>query len=402
MNLKNELFEIDRFIITEEKPLDYWQEKIKKFYTALEKYDLGDEDDEEYMNDSDYNELEKELLENRIIKDITWVEHLDKYRKFKYNEAEDSRSELKELKSKSIRPVRTAMEGFTFLKGFPPGTEFLFMDKDDGINGRVDENDGVVLSAITKGRSGNSFNVEGILNKSGAIGKLNKVTMGEFIVSNKDLEYINSVCGRYYKIPRSCTIGLIRGTCTYPELLKYRVFNVEGCKLLSEGLAEAKKAGYETVNYITVKNTEIQSVEDLRKYMQKIWDISEGITTDGMVIKVNDQELYHRLGGDDKYDEGSIAIKAEMWEAYSNVIATVSGFNIENIGLNGSCEILLEPVVIGGIEGVSNSGITLRRVNAYNIDTLHNRGDIIKIGDKIRINYKSGANSEFVCKVKEG
>ena len=125
---------------------------------------------------------------------------------------------------------------------------------------------------------------------------------------------------------------------------------------------------------------------ELFSYIEKLDEYRQGLkfNTDGMVIKINDREVYDRLGIVGKTPRGAVAFKFPAEESTTKVIDIVI-----SIGRTGAATpvAILEPVVV--------AGSTVKHATLHNADEIA-RLDI-RIGDTVII-YKAG---DIIPQVKE-
>ncbi len=121
-------------------------------------------------------------------------------------------------------------------------------------------------------------------------------------------------------------------------------------------------------------------------YIEKLDDYRKGLpfNTDGMVIKINDREIYDRLGIVGKTPRAAVAFKFPAEES-----TTVVQDIVISIGRTGAATpvAILEPVVV--------AGSTVRHASLHNADEIA-RLDV-RIGDTVII-YKAG---DIIPQVKE-
>jgi len=182
--------------------------------------------------------------------------------------------------------------------------------------------------------------------------------------------------------PRNTAAGTIRQLD--PKLVVTRPLHFRAYDLLRDNAREipTHKFAYETMaNLGFLVNREapvLQTLAELMKFAneweEKRHDLVFG--TDGLVIKVNDRELYNRLGVVGKAPRGAVAYKYPAEQATTKVKDI-----FVSIGRTGAATpvAMLEPVVVAG--------------STVQMATLHNEGEVqrkdIRVGDTVII-HKAG------------
>jgi DNA ligase (NAD+) len=122
----------------------------------------------------------------------------------------------------------------------------------------------------------------------------------------------------------------------------------------------------------------LQSVDDVMQFAEQ-WETAREelpFNTDGLVIKINDRQLYRRLGVVGKAPRGAVALKYAAEQATTKVKDIFI-----SIGRTGAATpvAMLEPVVIAG--------------STVQMATLHNEGEVarkdIRVGDTVVV-HKAG------------
>lgn len=205
---------------------------------------------------------------------------------------------------------------------------------------------------------------------------------GEIVMARGELERINSqrqAAGLpLYANPRNLAAGTIRQLD--PKLTASRQLQFRAYDLVDESRAvvATHQQAYRLLNelgFITNKQAHVESSLDKALKFAHAWQEERfklPYNTDGLVIKINDRELYARLGIVGKNPRAAIAYK------YPAETATTHLKDIFiSIGRTGAATpvAVLEPVVVAG--------------STVQMATLHNEGEIhrkdIRIGDSVII-----------------
>lgn len=287
-------------------------------------------------------------------------------------------------------------------KLLPDGTKIeYFADvKMDGFACALVYQDGVLVQGITRGDgfvgedvTANIRTIESIplklRAKSDSIAKFSKgraEVRGEIVMYKADFEALNAARAKQGKPlfanPRNTAAGAIRQLD--PKLVSERKLVFRAYDLLREAESDVptNKFAYQALIDMGFlannKAVVLESIDAVIKFADK-WEQQRQtlpFNTDGLVVKVNDRQLYRRLGVVGKAPRAAIAIKYAAEQATTKVKDI-----FVSIGRTGAATpvAMLEPVVIAG--------------STVQMATLHNEGEIkrkdIRIGDTV-IAHKAG------------
>ena len=208
---------------------------------------------------------------------------------------------------------------------------------------------------------------------------------GEIIIFKKDFE---KLAGEFAN-PRNLAAGSIRQLD--PKIAASRPLKFIAYDLVKPNLSTHFEA-YEmlrALGFQTSGEDRVWKGDDLAGLKQYIGELDEyrkglKFNTDGMVIKINDREIYDELGIVGKTPRGAVAYKFPAEEATTKVRDIVI-----SIGRTGAAT----PVVL--LDPVSVAGTTVRHASLHNADEIA-RLDV-RIGDTVII-YKAG---DIIPQVKE-
>lgn len=206
---------------------------------------------------------------------------------------------------------------------------------------------------------------------------------GEIMLYRKDFEALNKERKKAglpeFMNPRNTAAGTVRQldpALVAARPLKFHAYALlaEGIKTKSEEYERASKLGF-IVNRQTYHKHSLGGImEVIDEWEDKRKDLP--FNTDGVVITLNDKELYNRLGFVGKAPRGSVAYKYAPEQATSKVKDIFI-----SIGRTGAATpvAMLEPTVIAG--------------SLVQMATLHNEGEVmrkdIRIGDTVAV-HKAG------------
>lgn len=209
---------------------------------------------------------------------------------------------------------------------------------------------------------------------------------GEIIMHKKDFERLNherEAAGLpVYANPRNLSAGSIRQLD--PKLTATRRLRFKAYDLLRDQPADVPTYGfaYEALRAIGIaantQATVFKTVDDVMKFVDK-WEKDRHdlpFNTDGLVIKINDRELYASLGVVGKNPRGAVAYKYPAEEA-----TTIVKDIVISIGRTGAAT----PVAV--FEPVGVAGTTVQHASLHNADEIARKD--IRIGDTVVI-FKAG------------
>ncbi len=216
---------------------------------------------------------------------------------------------------------------------------------------------------------------------------------GEIVIFKEDFEKLNEAQRKKgeaeFANPRNLAAGSIRQLD--PKVAASRPLKFIAYDLVTPNLKTHKEA-YEWLRahqFQTSNEDRVFARAETKKmfaYIEKLDDYRKGLpfNTDGMVIKINDREIYDRLGIVGKTPRAAVAFKFPAEES-----TTVVQDIVISIGRTGAATpvAILEPVVV--------AGSTVRHASLHNADEIA-RLDV-RIGDTVII-YKAG---DIIPQVKE-
>ena len=276
--------------------------------------------------------------------------------------------------------------------------EFFTDIKMDGLACALKYRDGVFYQAVTRGDGmvGEDVtqNVKTIENVPLRIDYPGEVEVrGEIIIFKKDFEEINTAQRQKgeaeFANPRNLAAGSIRQLD--PKIAASRPLRFMAYDLIKPNLPTHKEAygmlrklGFRTSGEDRV--FEAGQRKELFEYINQLDEYRKGLpfNTDGMVIKINDREVYDKLGIVGKTPRGAVAFKFPAEESTTKVRDIVI-----SIGRTGAAT----PVAI--LDPVEVAGSTVRHASLHNADEIA-RLDV-RIGDTVII-YKAG---DIIPQVKE-
>jgi DNA ligase (NAD+) len=216
---------------------------------------------------------------------------------------------------------------------------------------------------------------------------------GEIVMYKEQFEKLNAEREKEglpkFANPRNLAAGTIRQLD--PKLVAARPLQFHAYDLLRQNIADIPgyDYAYEAVRELgLIANSEAKTAKKSQDVMRfaKEWEEkrkSLPFNTDGLVIKVNDRQLYSRLGVVGKAPRGAVAFKYPAEQATTKVKDI-----FVSIGRTGSATpvAMLEPVVVAG--------------STVQMATLHNESEVhrkdIRIGDTVIVQKAGDVIPEVV------
>lgn len=276
--------------------------------------------------------------------------------------------------------------------------EFFTDIKMDGLACSLKYKDGMFVQAVTRGDGlvgeDVTMNVRTIENIPIKIDEPGEVEVrGEIIIFKDDFEKIQekqrAMGEKEFANPRNLAAGSIRQLD--PKIAASRPLKFMAYDLVKPNLPTHKEA-YEKLRAMKFRTSNedlVWASSDTKKlfeYIHKLDDYRKGLpfNTDGMVIKINNREIYDSLGIVGKTPRAAVAFKFPAEESTTKVRDIVI-----TIGRTGAAT----PVAI--LDPVEVAGSIVRHATLHNADEIERLG--IRIGDTVII-YKAG---DIIPQVKE-
>lgn len=283
-------------------------------------------------------------------------------------------------------------------------TGYWVDDKMDGLACSLHYVDGLLVRAVTRGDgfvgeviTSNARTMATVplrLNDDPVFAKGETEVRGEIIMLKKDFERINEDLVKRgekpFANPRNLAAGTIRQLD--PKVAAARPMEFHAYDLLRDNAddvptnqsayAKLAELGFKTNPQAHLVSTFADAIDYAHRFRTEVQpDLP--FNTDGLVIKVNDRQLYDELGIVGKYPRGVVAYKYPAETAATKVRDIVL-----SIGRTGA----VTPVAV--FEPVQLAGTTVQHATLHNADEIE-RLDV-RIGDTVVI-YKAG---EIIPKVE--
>ena len=201
---------------------------------------------------------------------------------------------------------------------------------------------------------------------------------GEVIITKKNFEKINNEQkkkgGQVYANPRNLAAGSLRQLdtkMTASRRLDFHAYDIVGD--FSQNLHSKEHDMLRALGFKTAKEAHVmKDAKDVFKFKEKIEKSREKLDyeIDGLVVQVNDDELFKRLGVAGKAPRGAVAFKFSPKEAATKVLDI-----LVQVGRTGK----LTPIAV--LDPVQVGGVTVSRASLHNEDEIRRLG--LKIGDTV-------------------
>lgn len=254
------------------------------------------------------------------------------------------------------------------------GTAFACEYKFDGLSIVIEYNDGVFVSATTRGNGtiGEDVTLQVKTIRSVPLSipfKGRLIVQGEGMMTNRAFEEYNKTALEKLKNPRNAVAGAVRNLDpreTAKRNLDYFCYAILLCKDKAfesqEEMHEFIEAqGFKTGGYFEIcKNSQeiIDEIERIDKIKSNL-----DVLIDGMVIKINNIKEREEIGWTAKFPRWAMAFKFEAQEV-STMLESVSW----QVGRSGRV------TPIANLEPVELAGATISRATLNNVDDIKRKG----------------------------
>ena len=276
--------------------------------------------------------------------------------------------------------------------------EFFTDIKMDGLACAIHYDDGVLTRAVTRGDglvgedvTMNVRTIENVPLKLREKVQGHVEVRGEIIIFKKDFGRLNELQEKKgekpFANPRNLAAGSIRQLD--PKIAASRPLKFMAYDLVSPNLPTHAEA-YQALKSFGFQISEQQNVfPNIQEVFKEIKHLGETrgnlpFNTDGMVIKINNREIYDKLGIVGKTPRAAVAFKYPAEESTTKVRDIVI-----SIGRTGAATpvAILDPVVV--------AGSTVTHASLHNADEIARLG--VRVGDTVII-YKAG---DIIPQIKE-
>lgn len=338
----------------------------------------------DYEYDKLFNELVKLEEEHPEYMDLTSPtnkiggEVLDEFKKVKHD-----------VPMMSLSNTFTEEELISFfnkIKKEYQNVNFVSELKIDGLAVTIKYENGKYLSAATRGNGevGEDITLNVKTIKSLPLELNENVTIevrGEIFMPHQSFHDLNERRMEQeeplFANPRNAASGTIRQldskivASRNLDIFLYTIVNGENYVDTQEGVLKyLKKLGFKTNPFYHVNKTSEELLSNIKEYDQRRIDLP--YDTDGVVVKVNELELYDEIGYTAKSPKWATAYKFKPEEA----LTKLEGITFQ-IGRTGRVTPVAE------LEPISISGSTVARATLHNIDYINNLD--IRINDYVYI-----------------
>ncbi|MFT4532615.1 MAG: DNA ligase (NAD+) [Candidatus Saccharimonadales bacterium] len=314
----------------------------------------------------------------------------------KFEKYDHSQRMISLLDCFSAEESRAWLDRISKLDSKVGSTEFWVDSKKDGLACALHYEDGVLVRAVTRGDGTTgevvTSNIRTIktvplkLYTDHAYAKGIVEVRGEIIMTKESFNKLNESRAAKgqdkFMNPRNLAAGTIRQLD--PRLVSERPLRFHGYDLLRAGndapvTNEATYAAMKDLGFYVDSEAHGEPTFDgVLKYAEAFSESREELPyiTDGLVVKINDRNLYESLGSVGKNPRGAFAYKYPAEEA-----TTVVKDIVISIGRTGAATpvAVFDPVVV--------AGTTVKHASLHNADEIERKD--IRIGDTVVI-FKAG------------
>ena len=253
------------------------------------------------------------------------------------------------------------------------GTDFALEYKFDGLQIVLEYNDGLFVSATTRGNGtiGEDVSlqiktVKSVPLKIAFTGRL--IVQGECMMTNKNFALYNKTAVEKLKNPRNAAAGAVRNLDpkeTAKRNLDYFCYSILLCEGKRFDTQEQmhqflKENGFQTGNYFKIcKNADeiIENIKQIDKVKSKL-----DVMIDGMVVKINKVGPREDIGYTAKFPKWAVAFKFEAVEQTTELIDVVW-----QVGRTGR----VTPIAV--LQPVELAGATVSRATLNNVDDIRRK-----------------------------
>ncbi len=286
---------------------------------------------------------------------------------------EKKRHEVPLYSLNKVRDFEELASWVADMKRLADNTDFAVEYKFDGLQIVVEYNDGVFVSATTRGNGtiGEDVSLQVKTIKSVPLlipykGKL--IVQGEGMMTNKSFEKYNKTAEEKLKNPRNAAAGAIRNLDpkeTAKRNLDYFCYSILACPEKTFSTQQEmhqflEDNGFKTGDYFKLCSSceqIIDCINDIDKKKSKL-----DVMIDGMVIKINKVSPREEIGWTAKFPKWALAYKFEAQEV-TTILQNVTW----QVGRSGRV------TPIANLQPVSLAGATVSRATLNNIDDIRRK-----------------------------
>lgn len=260
------------------------------------------------------------------------------------------------------------------MKNLADDTAFACEYKFDGLSIVIEYNDGIFVSATTRGNGeiGEDVTLQVKTIRSVPLSipfKGRLIVQGEGMMTNRAFEEYNKTALEKLKNPRNAVAGAVRNLDPRETAKRnldyfcYAILLCEGKEFVSQEEMHnfIEEQGFKTGGYFKIcKNSQeiIDEIERIDKIKSNL-----DVLIDGMVIKINNTSEREKIGWTAKFPRWAMAFKFEAQEV-STMLESVSW----QVGRSGRV------TPIANLQPVELAGATISRATLNNIDDIRRKG----------------------------
>ena len=273
-----------------------------------------------------------------------------------------------------VRDFESLSSWVSDMKKLADNTDFAVEYKFDGLQIVIEYNNGVFVSATTRGNGSIGEDVSSQVKTIKSVplripfsGRL--IVQGEGMMTNSSFEKYNKTAEEKLKNPRNAAAGAIRNLDakeTAKRNLDYFCYSILLCdgknfasqKEMHEFLVEN---GFKTGDYFKICKDSQEIIDCINDVDEKKKNLD--VMIDGMVIKINDVKHREEIGWTAKFPKWAMAYKFEAQE-----VTTILKEVVWQVGRSGRV------TPIANLEPVFLAGAQISRATLNNIDDIKRKG----------------------------
>ena len=292
------------------------------------------------------------------------------------------------------------------LKKLPQNTEFVVQPKCDGLSVEIEYQNGKLLDAITRGNGEmGDLITQNVVKMKNHVPRLTRdlscSIRCEIVVAETDFKKLNQIADEKYSNPRNAASGLSQRLdskyAEYCSLMAVDILpSVETLRATSLPInSEQQKIGLlNSLGFTPVESHLCQNFDSVEKIFQNllIKRTSYPFNIDGLVVKINDLNITHKLGSLNNRPKFQVAYKFPP----STNLSTIKKI-VWQVGPMGSITPVAEidPIKLSGavitFASLGNYDLIIKKnINLGDVIEISRRGDVIPHIDKVVTKVASG------------
>lgn len=318
--------------------------------------------------------------------------HLENQYQASRKMAMDTFTEDASLSIEAVKNYDTAYGRFMALKSL--NEDIIFSLKGNGVNTQTKVQHGKIHISRSRSRSGEGFDytdgMKRVLKDQCKVFSEYQelILFSEAFVFEENLEYLrNKYNESKYTFERSAAFSMlvVEHDLSDYNLVNVMVFDIDGlADSYSETFSIAQSLGFMVAPNFTVKPQDVPATRTefdpwLREQLDKMYHMSSGIPSDGVVVSVDSKLVLGDVKG--QYKDTNFALKMEYW-GFDSYLGKVVAITQEQRAMYANCKLVIEPMK-------TNDKANATVINAFNPAIIFEEN--IRIGTEVKFERNSGA-----------